>query len=150
MKIFFLLTALMGFGKALAQTTPETLIKNLRLESNKAISEKNLEILASSWNDKIQVTVSSGDHLNGKAAYRSAFQQIFKVNPSASYVRTPVTIKISEDGKIASEEGTWTGSFPGRKVLSRSGTYLACWRLEGDQWLISAELYVLLDEKKVK
>ena len=119
-------------------------IRGLRGESNRAIAEADLEALAASWSEGIQVTISSGAHLDGRAAYRAAFASVFANQPGTTFVRTPRTIRISEDGRVAAEQGDWTGTYPGQQIGSRTGEYLAYWRLIDGDWRITAELYVPL------
>jgi len=121
-------------------------IRAVRLASNDAIAAQDAEAVAQSWTEDIQVTISSGTHLDGKAAYQGAFESVFQSIPGITFIRSPQNIKIGENGEIASERGQWTGYYPGQAVTSRSGVYMAYWRLVDGQWLISAELYVPLEE----
>ncbi len=121
-------------------------IRAVRLASNEAIEAQDAAAVAGSWTDDIQVTISSGTHLDGKDTYRSAFEGVFENTPGTVFVRTPETVEVADDGTIASERGTWTGTYPDQDITSRTGTYLAYWRKVDGRWLISAELYVPLTE----
>ena len=121
-------------------------IREVRRASNDAIAAQDADAVAESWTDDIQVTISSGAHLDGKEAYRAAFESVFNSIPGITFVRSSHKIEISEDGTVAAEQGTWTGYYPGQEVTNRRGTYLAYWRLVDGQWLISAELYVPLEQ----
>ena len=121
-------------------------IRAVRLASNDAIEAQDAAAVATSWTDDIQVIISSGSHLDGKETYRGAFESVFGNTPGTVFVRTPETIEVADIGVIASERGTWTGTYPDADVTSRTGTYLAYWKKVDGEWLISAELYVPLEE----
>ncbi len=123
-------------------------IRAVRLASNQAIAAQDLEAIAETWTDDIQVTISSGKHLSGKAAYKAAFQSVFKSMPGVSFVRSPQQITIADNGVIACEWGRWTGRYPDQAITSRNGEYMAYWRLEDGKWRISAELFVPLQENQ--
>lgn len=120
-------------------------IRQLRAENNQAIADEDLDAIRAAWQDDIQVTISSGTHLDGADAYEAAFAGAFENVPGINFVRSPHRIKVSEDGNVASEQGRWVGTYPGQAVTETTGTYMACWRKDEDgHWLISAELYVPL------
>lgn len=124
-------------------------IRALRAENNRAIADRDLTGLQAVWFPDIQVTASSGTHLNGAQAYLDAFQTLFKQIPGINFVREPGTIQISKDGRTASEYGRWTGIYPNQEVAQTTGTYMAVWRKdERQRWRIAAELFAALASKK--
>lgn len=129
----------------------ENLIRSARLASNQAIQARDLDALTQFWEPEIQVTTSSGSHLSGSEAYRAAFQKQFVKFADISYVRTPTTIKIDQEGSKAAESGQWTGKYKDADgVKEVKGTYMAMWRWNGLVWLIRSELYVALSSKQNK
>lgn len=133
----------------LSPVSVEQQIRQLRHQQNEAIAAQNLDAIRSVWANDIQVTISSGAHLNGSDAYLKAFETVFNDIPGVRYIRKPIRIEISEDGKRASEQGSWQGIYPNQTVGKRTGTYMASWRKEASgAWLIAAELYVPLRSTK--
>lgn len=141
MKSLFLIFAALALTCATTQSD-QNLIRSLRDLSNDAIAAQDLDALASTWRDDIQVTISSGTHLDGAEAYRNAFAGAFESVPGINFVRKTTKVEVNEDGTVASEHGHWTGYYPNQAVTVTSGEYMACWRLTDGEWLISAELYV--------
>ena len=145
MKMTFLITSILLFCSCAISGGDAQEIRELRAENNQAIANEDLDGIGAAFQSNIQVTISSGGHLDGAETYLGAFASVFGSVPGINFVRTPHQIKVSEDGTVASEEGTWVGTYPNQNVTETTGTYMACWRKNADgAWLISAELYVPL------
>lgn len=78
----------------------------------------------------------------------SLFVQSFRDPTFVTYVRSPVSIKLSSSAKRVAETGDWTGTWnkpDGRMTVS--GVYQAFWILSGGRWELVNESFVTLDCK---
>lgn len=125
-------------------------IRQARLAQNQAIREQDLDAIAAVLEPDVHVTSGIGIHVVGRDNYRDAYEQDFEALENVSYVRIPQEIELSsvETGlaeRIASESGTWTGSFvTPRGPAQMRGVYSAMWRKKGGRWRINSEIFVSL------
>jgi uncharacterized protein (TIGR02246 family) len=134
---------LLSLQTLLAQTklSDEQLIRNARAASNAAIAKRDMDGIAKFWlPDFVQVR-GNGTSEKGKDAIIKIWNDMFKTNPTSSFVRTPSEVIISEgDGMMAWEKGAWEGI----NSYSKGGNYSAMWRKKDGEWKIQAELFVAL------
>ncbi|HEY8296789.1 MAG TPA: hypothetical protein VIG32_02030 [Candidatus Baltobacteraceae bacterium] len=91
--------------------------------------------------------MSDGTVFSGAGPLADSYAGIeFKDPNFVAYVRRPMTITISSDGRHAAEYGAWTAVYKVPK-RNRSGTYLASWRKSHSDWKIAYEAYVTLGSK---
>ena len=83
--------------------------------------------------------------MSGKNTNRERMESEFSSKSDVLYVRTPQTVQVFEAWGMASESGTWTGSWTenGQKI-ELTGTYMAKWHKLDGSWLIRAEVFVPL------
>ena len=126
---------------------PVQAIKQQRSLSNQAFKSHNMAQITGLMVDDIVVTVGTGDTIRGVNDVYAVLWSQFQASPDCLYVRTPKTIKVSLDGQLAFEEGSWVGTWTldGEKTESK-GRYAASWRLIGSAWKIQSELFVTLME----
>ena len=86
--------------------------------------------------------VGNGELIQGADAVIAAFASQFADPAFITYLRSPQTVELSEDGHRAAESGHWVGSWKGG--LEVSGAYMAAWRESRGQWLLERELYITL------
>ena len=129
-----------------SQQDPDVMVlKKLRKASNEAIARHDTLGIASFWTEDVHLISSRNTEVSGKSAQRHLFAKEFAAKRDLLYVRTPGSIRVFRDWGMASESGTWTGSWvePDGKVVT-TGTYHAKWHLMGDIWKIRAEVFVPL------
>ncbi len=101
----------------------------------------DLDRAAGYWTPDVLVTAGLGVVVEGREAYRRAFEQ----EPGLIYRREPVQIDVSPDFPIAWETGDWTGHrVGGDETPVILGRYSAQWVRIGGRWLIRSELFVAL------
>ena len=117
-----------------------------RAEFNQALAARDLDAVAGVLSE--DCTLTPGDDAEliiGRVAQLDAWRSLFAQAPDVTYLRLPRRIDVSEDGDLAAEIGTWTGAWSSQGLSARySGRYFAKWRLEGDVWRITAEVFVTL------
>ncbi|MEQ8364489.1 MAG: nuclear transport factor 2 family protein [Cyclobacteriaceae bacterium] len=120
----------------------EISIRYSRDFNNEAIKDRDTVAIDDAWMDNIVVISSADTQINGKAALKKVFVDQFNSSADAIYVRTPVKIEMMKQWGMASEVGTWEGSWtiPDGKI-EIGGTYYAKWHKVRDKWLIRTEVY---------
>lgn len=151
MNKFILLFTFLCFLNACAKKEPakevtisldEISIRYARDLSNKAIAEKDTMAIDKVWMDNFFILSSGDEMVEGKAKNRKLFVDTFQSRPDAVYVRTPDQIHVYNAWNMASEMGTWEGSWTGSEgKVEVGGTYYAKWHKVKSQWLLRAEIF---------
>ncbi|MDB4903922.1 MAG: hypothetical protein JWQ63_3203 [Mucilaginibacter sp.] len=115
-------------------------IKASRGASNAAIAKHDVDGMSKYWLADFTQTIGRGTTLIGADAIIASWKELFKTNAIVSYVRSPVTITIGDNGIMAWETGSWTA----KNSYSKGGNYSAMWRKIDGIWKIQAELFVSL------
>lgn len=132
-------------GSAANSQTDEEAIRAARIASNEAIARHDAEAIASFLDSEYQITTSIGQMFQGTEGEVSTWNRLFAERPNVLYVRTPQEVKVSLDYPLASESGTWIGTWDTAEGPVRTGgSYQAMWRKAGGEWKIRAELFVAL------
>lgn len=148
MRLFFVLLILGGLILSCSKSVPasmspdEKAIREARAFFNKAIAEHDTVLIDETWMDNFTV-ISSRDHTaEGRQANRQLFVHEFLSKPDVIYIRTPKEISIMPQWGMASETGTWEGSWTdtGNKI-EIEGTYYAKWHMTEGKWLLRIEVY---------
>ena len=117
-------------------------IRQLREQSNAAISARDASWVTSYMADDVVVSVAGGPVLRGRDANRDAFAEQFADTSFNGYVRTPEQIDVSADGASAHERGVWVGRWRTRTgVHEPRGHYTAEWRCGAMGWQIARETF---------
>lgn len=132
-----LLVLLTGCATVPRKSTDATAIRTARAEQNRAIADGDADRIASFWTDDVTVRSGLGLSVAGRAAYRERI-----TGNGLVYVRTPVTVDVSDHWPLAFESGTWTASRNGD--VTTIGRYSAQWVKRDGRWLIRAEVFVAL------
>nr|WP_121270460.1 nuclear transport factor 2 family protein [Pedobacter schmidteae] len=119
--------------------TDELQIKQARLDSNACIAKKDVDGVAKYWMPDFVQIAGDGSHTIGKAKIAADWKYMF-ARESPLFERLPQEIKISENGSLAWESGTWN-----YKNAAYHGNYSAMWRKVKGKWLTQCELYVSLN-----
>ncbi len=135
-----------GCKQSAMQSSPEeTLIREARTKSNEAIAAHDAKAMSAFWTSDFHIITSRNSEMSGKNTNRERMESEFGSKPDVLYVRTPQSVQVFDAWNMASESGTWTGSWTenGEKV-ELTGTYLAKWHKVDGAWLIRAEVFVPL------
>lgn len=128
---------------ASSQDTDEQQIRRSRAYSNAAIARHDTSGIGAAMANDIVVITSRSTKTSGRSHYLVTFEDQFRVRLDVVYVRTPGQVRVFAPWGMASEHGTWTGSWTesdGR--IEIGGTYFAKWRKVDGRWLIESETYV--------
>ena len=115
-------------------------IKVSRAASNAAIARHDIDGMSKYWLKDFVQTIGKGTTMTGSDNVINAWKELFKVNSTVSYVRTPTEIIVGDNGIMAWETGTWTA----QNSYSKGGNYSAMWRKIDGEWKLQAELFVSL------
>ena len=120
-------------------------IRTARAEYNDAIARHDVPKIVSFLDEEYQITTSLGQLLQDRDGEADAWQELIDSRENLKYLRSPEMIEISEDYPLASEVGTWVGTWstPDGEVRT-GGRYAAMWRRVGDAWKVRSELFVAL------
>ena len=119
------------------------LITAARARSNAAIAAHDTAGIAHEWMPDVHVVSSTSTQNAGVAANIASMAAAFARRPDTKWVRTPGSIDVLAAWNVASERGTWVGTWTDPDGPVRiSGTYQAQWRFDGSRWRIQAELFV--------
>lgn len=124
-------------------TAPDDAILARRRLTNKLIVAHEAARLRPFLDPKVDLIAGDGGLIVGAEAVVRAFEAQFQDPGFITYVRTPETVTVAEDGERAAEAGHWVAAR--RDAHSGpSGRYLAVWKKVVGQWVIESELYVTL------
>lgn len=123
----------------------EASIRQVRESSNVAIAAHDTAAMALTLTDDFSI-VTSRNAGNTKSEMLARLAEDMAAKPDLVYRRTPVDIQVYAPWKMASESGTWRGSWTeanGDKI-ELTGTYYAKWHKVGDGWKIRAEIFTAI------
>lgn len=121
----------------------ETLIRQLRESSNAAIARHDTAGIAAILAPNVVVVASTSSATVGRDANTARFAEQFRARPDVVYRRTPREVIVFAPWRMASESGTWTGSWThsdGKVTIS--GRYFAKWQEVEGRWLVQSETYM--------
>lgn len=118
-------------------------ILKIRLESNSAIKNHQVEAVLEYLTDDINIAASNGKIFSGKMAFKNALNSIFSRNPDLYFVRNSEEVILNTEENIAWEKGTWSALRPKTDNWKNyGGNYSAYWVKINEIWKIKAELFV--------
>jgi len=132
------------FLTMLAVTTldDEQSVREARDASNQAIADHDAAEVARFLAPDYHIVTSTSAQTAGREENRASWQEHFDDSPDVIYVRLPDRVRIFTAWAMASERGTWSGSWTeeaGRVEIG--GDYTAKWRKVSGRWLIQAEIF---------
>ena len=134
---------LIALARAGAQDMPNEKIRKLRASSNAAIAKHDTGGIGAVMADNVIVVTSGSVQRIGRAANMTSFAEQFRTRPDVIYERIPEAVRVYEPWGMASELGTWSGSWTDTDgKIEIGGSYFAKWRLRNGAWLIESETYV--------
>jgi len=121
----------------------EQQIRARRESSNVAIARHDTAGIGAILAENVVVVTSNSVHRPGRVANEQSFAEQFRTRPDVVYRRTPTEVRVFSPWLMASESGTWTGSWtdPDGKI-QLTGRYFAKWRKLDGQWYVESETYV--------
>lgn len=149
-KIFvvtYLSVITVAYGATVANRGPseESEILRVREISNSALLEKNTEAFIATLMPDYHVMTSTNLQLSGHEDQRNMMKGVFKKYPDAVYVRTPLKVEVNLSRSTAAESGIWKGKWTDEgNLVELQGSYFAKWTKVEEQWLIQAEIFVIL------
>ncbi|MBL8983596.1 MAG: nuclear transport factor 2 family protein [Gemmatimonadetes bacterium] len=118
-------------------------IRRRRERSNAAIARHDSAGFAEMLAPNVAIVTSNSVHSDNRDAYVQRMVGQFRSRPDVVYRRTPTEVSVFAPWRMASERGTWTGSWtePDGKVTI-GGSYFAKWRQLNGAWFVESETYV--------
>ena len=136
-----------GSRAAPRPTTPadRALIREARIEQNRAMAAGDVDRAASFWTDDVSLRRGLGQLVNGTSEYRRLLAPAGNRDSSLVYQREPTGIDVSREWPLAFETGTWAGRLgaPGGPAVI-GGRYSAQWVKRAGRWLIRSEVFVAI------
>ena len=128
-----------------AVTEDESAIRDVRERSNLAIAAHDTATMALTLTDDFHI-VTSRNAESGKSEMLVSLGEDMTAKPDLVYRRTPDEIHVYPQWKMASESGTWRGSWtePNGDKIELTGSYYAKWHKLSDGWKIRAEIFTPL------
>lgn len=141
-----IMSLVVGLGGSIALAEDDiATIRAIRIHSNEAIAQHNVDSMRSFLADDYVISISTGAIQRSRDEHVTSFASHFLQYPDVVYIRTPTRISISESYPLAIEHGTWVGSRTTKNgKLENGGQYTAAWRKTDDTWSIYSELFVAL------
>lgn len=124
----------------------ETLIRAVREASNAAIAAHDTAGLGAALTLDYNVITSRNAASAERSVVLRRLAADWSAKPDLFYIRTPGSIEVFAEWSMASETGTWVGTWTeanGDKI-ELSGSYYAKWHNVAGQWLIRAEIFTPL------
>ncbi|MCE9602357.1 MAG: nuclear transport factor 2 family protein [Gemmatimonadetes bacterium] len=121
----------------------EDLIRRRRESSNVAIALHDTAGFAAILAEGLFVVSSTSAHDASKREHVRSMAEWFAARPDVTYRRTPASVRVFDAWGMASESGSWVGSWTeadGKVVIG--GSYFAKWRYRGGDWFVESETYV--------
>ena len=122
-------------------------IRARRLAYTAAIEARRPDLMRNFLAPEMVQLSSNGDAMIGRDAVVKSYSEVEFRDPAfIVYERTPVEIRISDNGRFAVERGHWRGRFrlPDGRIGGNSGLYQAGWIKRDGLWWIRTESYVRL------
>lgn len=131
------------WATAAAAQTDAAAIRARRAASNASIARHDTVGVAAILAPDVMVLTSTSAAIVGRDRNVALFARQFATRPDVVYRRTPLDVRVNQTWAMASESGTWTGSWsePDGKVAI-GGRYFAKWRRINGDWLVESETYV--------
>ena len=124
----------------------EAEILRVREISNAALLKKDTEVFINTLMPDYHAVTSTNRQLSGHGDQRKMMDMVMEKYPDAVYERTPYKVEVNLSRSTAAESGTWAGKWTDvDKKIELKGNYFAKWTRFDGQWLIQAEIFVILE-----
>ncbi len=147
MKIFFsLLIFISSLTSLQAQNTrlvEKHAIKAIRQQSNEAYQRYDLDAIAACWHDDIVILPASGTLLQGIEMIKNYLSNAYLKTPDIYFFRKTKKLKLSDEGTLAWETGTWRSYRPKTPDASTfRGEYVAIWEKRAGKWKMRSQVFM--------
>ena len=130
---------------SLRAQSDEQLIRAARTRSNTAIAAHDTTGMIAEWTSDYHIVSSRNSEVAGASKNAAWFAQEFGMKKDVVYVRTPGRIEVNASWNMASETGTWEGTWRAADgKVNIGGTYYAKWHKVNGRWKIRAEIFTPL------
>jgi hypothetical protein len=131
----------------MTQPTSSDLIRSARETFNIAIAEKNAKGIRPLLAPSYHLVTGRSDQFHGADEEEIRWAELFQIDPTAVYRRTPREITTNEAWGIAEELGNWQGTYTAKGILvNASGVYAAKWqRTTTGAWVLQAEVFTTIN-----
>ena len=147
--IVFILLFIVTYSSTQAQDSlgiDKSVILELRLKSNLALKNHQIENVLGYLTDDINIAASNGKIFSGKEDFRAALIDIFNTYPDLYFVRNSEEVILNIENNVAWEKGYWISLRPETTDwITYGGKYSAYWVKNDGMWKIKSELFVRLD-----
>lgn len=124
----------------------KNLILELRLKSNLALKNHQIENVLAYLTEDINIAASNGKIFSGKDDFRTALADIFTAYPDLYFVRNSEEVILNTENNVAWEKGYWVALRPETiDWKTYGGKYSAYWVKKDGIWKIKSELFARLD-----
>ncbi len=124
----------------------ELAIFNIRLSNNEAIARHDAATVAAPYIHNFFILTSTNGYFEGKETVQNIYQSVFDGRDDVVFIRTPDIITTNLDWNMASEYGTWTGSWKvEEEEINVGGDYYAKWHKIQGLWKLRSEVYTQFD-----
>ncbi len=144
--IVFALLGLSLLSCDVAYDEAERNIRKVREISNAAIAAHDTTAMAQTLTADYNLVTSRNAVSSTRSVMMGRLGADMAAKPDLVYHRATVAVRIFKEWGMASESGTWTGSWtePNGDRIKLSGTYYAKWHRIDGQWKIRAEIFTPL------
>jgi ketosteroid isomerase-like protein len=119
-------------------------ILRARAHSNRSIAKRNLLGVGDTLSEDYVGVIGDGTFVPSRAEYLRLFKEGFdRPKQSMTYVRSPESIEVADDGNLAAEHGRWEATSSSGSFVC-AGAYSAMWRRTPEGWKIRSEIFVTL------
>jgi len=124
----------------------EEMIRVARERFNVAIAAQDVEGIQSLLAASYHIVTGRSAQNHGAEEEAARWAEVFRVDPTAVYRRTPREITVNEDWGLVEELGNWKGSYTtDGNLIQASGVYAAKWqRAEDGEWVLQVEVFTTL------
>lgn len=120
----------------------EQAIFDARTQNNDAIARHDAENVAADYIDNFFILTSTNGYFDGKENVQGIYQSVFDSRTDVLFVRSPYDITTNLDWNMASEQGTWTGTWKvNDEEIEVGGDYYAKWHKIDNTWKLRSEVY---------
>jgi len=122
------------------------MIRAARERFNVAIAAQDVEVIRSLLAASYHIVTGRSAQNHGAEEEVARWAEVFRVDPTTVYRRTPREITVNEDWGLVEELGNWKGSYTtDGNLIQASGVYAAKWqRAEDGEWVLQVEVFTTL------
>jgi ketosteroid isomerase-like protein len=126
-------------------STEQRAIREAREANNAALRVRNAQQVADNYLESFFLLTSTNGFFQGKQTVANIYQTVFTTRENVLFVRTPNAIAVNNDWNMASEKGSWVGTWiVNGENIQVAGDYYAKWHKVDGTWKLKCEVYTQL------